>query len=400
MWDKTVLISILLILAVITVHLISWIGSILHSVPSGGDSGYAVFTFRADQNKSMSTNILMNVLMPNVILVFLHMLFYTSKIYEREYLICYVVFYYVYRTVLICLILKRKELFSMRYETFNAVVGIFVAILLTNFLLANPKDIFIPVSELVNEFWLIVIAIIYKFIVVLLDKIYTQKKIVNEQMLDKYITNKFNYFYNKYNSIMNITERDNRIWILLFSIMIFENYNRGSIIRKIERVKVIFSKNATLGIMQIESNIDISDEKSIALAYNKLKYEIVQGDLDIDDEMQIEYYAFQYNPDEDYAKSISYIYQHLYNYLNLMPKFCNEFHLEEKTEIQGGGENFLEEQEEYFSEASSFLTIDDVVLMTGLTKKQVKKKMKKENICVLLKEEEVNQVFERYLPKG
>ena len=53
---------ILFIISIITVHLVSWVGSVLHSVPNGGESSYAVFTFREDQNKSMSTNILMNIL--------------------------------------------------------------------------------------------------------------------------------------------------------------------------------------------------------------------------------------------------------------------------------------------------------------------------------------------------
>ena len=46
----------LLILAAITVHTISWCGSVLHSVTNSGRP-YAVFTFRADQDKGMSTNI-------------------------------------------------------------------------------------------------------------------------------------------------------------------------------------------------------------------------------------------------------------------------------------------------------------------------------------------------------
>lgn len=68
----------LLILAAITVHTISWCGSVLHSVTNSGRP-YAVFTFRADQNKGMSTNILMNILIPNVVLIFLSMFCYNMK---------------------------------------------------------------------------------------------------------------------------------------------------------------------------------------------------------------------------------------------------------------------------------------------------------------------------------
>ena len=63
---------------------------------------------------------------------------------------------------------------------------------------------------------LVVIAVVYKFMTVFLDKVYTQKKVVSESRLDKYISNRFNYFYKKYKDIIQITENDNRIRILLF----------------------------------------------------------------------------------------------------------------------------------------------------------------------------------------
>ena len=51
--------ALLFVIAMVTVYLVSWVGNVLHSVPNGGTSGYAVFTFRGDQDRSMSTNILM-----------------------------------------------------------------------------------------------------------------------------------------------------------------------------------------------------------------------------------------------------------------------------------------------------------------------------------------------------
>ena len=97
----------LLILAAITVHTISWCGSVLHSVTNSGRP-YAVFTFRADQNKGMSTNILMNILIPNIVLIFLSMFCYHVKelAFGRKFLIVYVVTYYIYRAFLICILLN------------------------------------------------------------------------------------------------------------------------------------------------------------------------------------------------------------------------------------------------------------------------------------------------------
>ena len=45
--------------------------------------------------------------------------------------------------------------------------------------------------------------------------------------------------------------------------MIFENFNRGSIIRLFENIKVRAVHKATVGIMQIKSNHIISDKQSV-----------------------------------------------------------------------------------------------------------------------------------------
>ncbi len=422
MFERCLVLFLLFFGAVITVHIVSWVGSVLHSIPNGADSSYAVFTFRADQNKSMSTNIFMNILIPNVCFIFIYMLLYKADIGCRfEDLIFYVVFYYVYRILLICCILKRKELLNVWYEFFSLGVGIFIAYFLANYFLIKPEYVFVEVQELVNEFWLLVLLILYRFIVLLMDKIFSQKNVVSRSMLDKYIKNKFNYFYNTYKMVIHITEEDKNVWILLFSIMIFENYNRGGIKRKLERIKIWFGRSATVGIMQIKSSENVSDEGSITLAYDKIKNEIMAEDLamgiDVEDEMKIKYYAYQYNPDEDYSKSISFIYQHLRAYLVKHVAFRKIFYLDEESDVNNvvlqdmqiqSCSEIPEMQTSYTDvteqiencNGSDYWTFDDVVQMSGLTKKQVKKRIKKKKMIVLLLNSEVQKNFNKYIPKG
>ena len=100
----------LLILTAITVHIISWCGGVIERVSNSG-LNYAVFTFRMDQDQGMSANIIMNILIPNVCLVFLSMTcYYIEKLtFGRKLLIFYVIGYYLYRAILICALLNRKE---------------------------------------------------------------------------------------------------------------------------------------------------------------------------------------------------------------------------------------------------------------------------------------------------
>ena len=392
--------ALLFVIAIVTVHLVSWVGNVLHSVPNGGASGYAVFTFRVDQDRSMSTNILMNILFPNIVLIFMHMFCYKEKIdVSSDQLFYYVCFYYTYRIILICFILRRKELLSIHYEFTNLILGILVALFLVKKFLTIPEQVFIPISELVNEFWLVIIVLVFKFVTLIFDKIFRQNTVVNENMLDEYIRNKFKKFYRKYKDNLYITKDDNRLWLLVFSIMIFENYNRGSIIRIIEKIKIHFGFTATTGIMQIRSNKNISDEESISLAFDKLKNEIVKGNVESDDESQIEYYAEQYNPDEDYSKSVSFIYQHLYKYISDNRRLKHEFYLDNNNQ---GEKEKTEQQDTPICpfEENNYVTLDDIVTMSGLKKKQVWEKIKKKKVVAYFDEDIVKEVFKVGFPKG
>lgn len=114
--NMSVSIVFLIISAILTQHLVSWAGSILHEVASE-ETHYAVFTFRDDRNMPMTTNILMNICIPNVLMIFIFMLsrkFYLP--YVEEYLLLYVISFFVYRMLLICVILRRKEMYSLLYE--------------------------------------------------------------------------------------------------------------------------------------------------------------------------------------------------------------------------------------------------------------------------------------------
>lgn len=140
---------ILLLGAIILEHIVAWAESILHSVPSAGESRYAVFTFRNEQDKPMTTNILMNMLIPNVAMVFIYM---WASCYSLEYILdnimWFVIFYFAYRFVLICVVLRRKELFRVGYECVVAGAVIVIAYILKAYFFVNERNVFIPVSEL------------------------------------------------------------------------------------------------------------------------------------------------------------------------------------------------------------------------------------------------------------
>lgn len=324
-------IFVLFVLAVVTQYLVSWAGSVLHSI-GNEETSYAVFTFSDDRYMPMTTNVLMNVCIPNVILVFIFMFAKTYELmYLEKFLLCYVVFFFVWRMILICVFLRRKELYSWPYEIGMAFTGIVLAYFLINYFFATEETVFLEASELREELWLAIVFILYKFFKQILDKKLIQNKILTEGQITRYIIRKFNLFYKKYNHILVINKENRNKCIFLYAVMIFEDYNRGPVVRKIEKIKFGIKKKATLGIMQFPTEDMLSDEESIARFYEWL--ENVLGDDDFQDpnEIQINQLAWEYNNDDRYAKSVTYIYNKLYEYIDEVPRFRKEFYMRERS---------------------------------------------------------------------
>lgn len=278
----------------------------------------------------MPTNILMNILILNVGMIFIYM---WASCYSLDYILknigFFVIFYFAYRFILICVLLRRKELFRVGYECLVAGAAIIIAYVLNAYFFVNKRNIFIPISELKNELWIAIFLVLYKFFQLVLEKWVTQRTVTKESMIVQYIAKKFRQFYDKYGHLVEITVENRYICVLLYAIMIFEDYNRGPFLRTLERVKYAVTGKGTLGIMQVEADRRITDAESVVIAYEKLRDEIVGDEIHAYDEMQINYYAWQYNNDTDYAKSVAFIFSHLYEYLDEIPRFRKEFHLRE-----------------------------------------------------------------------
>ncbi len=322
-------ISILIILAIITQYIVAWAGSVLHSVGSE-EAVYAVFTFKDDRYMPMTTNILMNVCIPNIIMIFAFVVVrMLGMVFIEKYLIVMVISFYVYRMFLICVLLRRKEMYTWPYEIGIAVSGVLLAYFLIHFFFTTDKTVIITADELREELWFVIIIILYQFFKMILDKKVTQNKVLTKGQITKYVIHKFNKFYLKYNDLLEINIDNRYLCIFLYAVMIFEDYNRGPYVRMIERAKIHITKKATLGIMQMPTNNSITDEESITKFYNWLEQQTEAENQFERNEAYIKQLAWQHNNDEDYAKSVTYIYNCLWEYINEVPRYRKAFHIRE-----------------------------------------------------------------------
>lgn len=293
----------------ITHKCVSWAGGHLHEI-SDGFGSYAVFTFTDDRNKSMTTNIIMNIFIPNVIMVFVAAIseyLEWTELTKRVYL--FVVFFYIYRAILICIILNRKEMYNLKYELSIAFIGILSCTALYHFFIKNSKKLLITTDELREQLWFAVILVLYSFIKSVLDVKIKQDNILERKQIINYIKNKFEKFWKKYNKCLEVNYDNRYICILIYSIMLFEDFNRSFLTRKMESIVLKVRGYATVGIMQVKSERRLSDEESIRIVYERLKEKIPADEYL--DEMWVNSIAMEYNPDSNYAYSVAYIYARL-----------------------------------------------------------------------------------------
>ena len=140
-----------------------------------------------------------------------------------------------------------------------------------NVLFINELDtVFLSVEETKQVIWILIIGYIY----INLKNNQLPKKIENKKELfyqdTEYIVMQYAKYKNKYFDL--IKSKYNDINLLVYSIMIYENYHKPKLLRKLEAIRYkFFPQKGCFGIMQIEFKTSITDEESIELAIKKLE---------------------------------------------------------------------------------------------------------------------------------
>ena len=154
------------------------------------------------------------------------------------------------------------------------IISIFMGYIINiNFI--NKVDSILPnAKEFRIIVWIIIVMYIYNSLKnninnnININKYITNNK--KDEMTKEYIVIEYAKNKNKYYNL--ITPKYKELIPIIYSILIYENYNRPKMLRNIDNIifKINY-KERKLGIMQISSNKLITDEESINIAINKLE---------------------------------------------------------------------------------------------------------------------------------
>ena len=280
---------------------------------------YDVFRFKKIGERKCGLNILISVIFPIIYTTIcagiLYKLNYDSFV-EHIYIVN--ILYFFIRWIMISVIFEWRILNDWKSEIVEFIVCNILNIILYYFFIIRTRDIFVSIDELKKAIWIGIITFIF---VVIRDYIYDNIKINSmnsEGRKRKYILEKYNKFESKYGYI--IDTEDQILKKIVYAIMIYENYNRPRIIRKMEYIKFFIKGEASLGIMQFKTTKFINDEESVKKGYFKIKdqYEKLQKELEdekIDENKKnkshknkvIRKTILNYNDSYNYYEEVDYI---------------------------------------------------------------------------------------------
>ncbi len=289
----------------------NWIGSRSYS------KGYIRFSLLDDKNEALSLNFVLKVFGPIVYLIIVVAIFQYLNNTEITNNIINVVYYYLGIRILFIFLYERALIVNWARIIFHYASIVLVSIIIYMNFIDSVETLLPDFSEIKNEIWILILLFLYQ-----IGNGVDEKQISNplyepEQAFlpelknrkKKYIIKKHKKLQSEYEQIISeISNNNNSFNLIIYAILIFENFNRPRIVRWVERVWVrISNNNVTQGIMQVSSNKEISDKKSVINGTKNL-YENYKKYL----QQEYAYNTFQkvikrHCPDKKYVRQVLFI---------------------------------------------------------------------------------------------
>ncbi len=174
------------------------------------------------------------------------------------------------------IILNQQTLDTKYYQKtygLSLILGFFI----TNFFLMKIDSIFLTVEEMRIGIWLLIGFFFYKVLNGNLSFSLEKKQKEKEDLEEETVVVQYAKLKTRYFSILKTTNQE--LQLLFYAMMIYEDYHRSNFLRKLDRIHFRFTgRTMKLGIMQVETNREITDLESVKIAWkklNKIEKEIV-----------------------------------------------------------------------------------------------------------------------------
>ncbi len=213
-----------------------------------------------------------------------------------------VIFYFIFRLMLLTLILKRWDIVN-KFEFFSQmIISIFLSMIIYNgYLEKNISSLAKFPDDIVGELWLITFLFIIESINSIKNKWYDFDKSINT-----YIKKRYQVLSSEFESSLEILNNNEKK--ILLSIMIYEDYQRPKNFRTVENILHKVKLSHSTGVMQIKDPRKVfSDKESVEYMVNKIQSLPLESKT-------LEYFVYKvYNQTDEYYDSVNHIYWQLDN---------------------------------------------------------------------------------------
>ncbi len=287
-------------LAVVLFYLINWIGR--HS--SG--LGYMQLTLFVRPDEAPAFNFLLRAVAPAVYVILAAAVLYTARLDQIVGHIWRVAAYYYFFRLAYNVALGRALLMNWALFLFQAAFGTLAAYLAYKQLILPKQPLFPDVTTVGNELWIAIALFIYAT----LNNVRTSSG-ASARRKNRYLADRVAELRRSYSSLIVGQFSKRYLELVVYAILIHENFNRPPAIRWLERaVFPLWSR--TLGVMQVQTNRRISDAESVAMGVAQLRrlFEQTQAELEPADHLLPEGILLQrivakYNRDDAYVAAVS-----------------------------------------------------------------------------------------------
>ena len=226
--------------------------------------GYQSITLFEQKSESIALNFLLRAVSPTIFIIFISAI---STIFGLEYYTRYtfgiIIFYYFIR-ILYVFLWNKQSIVNWNKIFIQYISGFLIGWWAFESLILPRKNIIPNASDIGNELWIMIALFLYAVV----NKIETPSG-PSDRRKNMYIRNKYMELSNKFGQSIS-EESDKLVQLSVYAVLIFENYNRPPLIRKLERIVFpVFSK--TLGIMQISTDYPISDIESVSIGLSRMQ---------------------------------------------------------------------------------------------------------------------------------
>lgn len=174
------------------------------------------------------------------------------------------------------IILNQEELMNTNYYIQNYGLAIILAFIVTRCFIIKVDSIFPTASEWRMGIWLLIILFLYKTLNGVVTFKLEKQEQLNFKMKEEMIIVRYAKLKNSYSHLIKSKNKDFNS--LIYAIMIFKDYHRSNFLRSVDKIRFRFTgKTMKMGIMQVETNKEISDEESIKIVIkdlNKIEKEL------------------------------------------------------------------------------------------------------------------------------